>query len=150
MSPGKRWEHNFSKDCPELLIRLYDTTNGFAGIKNPCDFILYSYPNLYLIECKSTEKDKLYFSAITENQHKHLHKLHMYTGSYCLVCVEFSKYKKCYAIPYHIIEGYIEMGENGISIKDCESNKHIIEIPTIYKTVNCAIEWEYFLAQLNF
>ena len=122
MSPGKRWEHNFSKDCPELLIRLYDTTNGFAGVKNPCDFILYEYPNIYPIECKSTKQNKLYFSAITENQHKHLHKLHMYTGSYCLVCVEFSKYKKCYAIPYHIIEGYIEMGANGISIKDCESN----------------------------
>ena len=149
MSPGKRWEHNFSKNCPELLIRLYDTTNGFAGIKNPCDFILYSYPNLYLIECKSTEKDKLYFSAITENQHKQLSDLDKYLGSHSIVCVEYRKHKRCFAIPYRKIEEMIDEWDTGLSIVDCMACDDIMEIPTIYKSVNCEVNWEEFLKTLQ-
>ena len=35
------------------IDRLYDTTNGFKAIVNISDFIGYSYPNIFYLECKS-------------------------------------------------------------------------------------------------
>ena len=46
------WQKSFSNDS--TVIRLYDQMSGFKKVsKNPCDFICYSYPYQYLIECKS-------------------------------------------------------------------------------------------------
>lgn len=46
------------KDCAErvdgvFVQRLYDPQGGFASVANPCDFIMYRYPKMYMIECKS-------------------------------------------------------------------------------------------------
>ena len=46
--------------------RLYDTTNGFTGIKQPADFIVYRYPNQYYIECKCTWDNVFHKSKITQ------------------------------------------------------------------------------------
>lgn len=35
------------------VIRLIDPQNGYAGVRNVCDFIVYHKPFQYLIECKS-------------------------------------------------------------------------------------------------
>ena len=51
---------------------------------------------------------------------------------------------------FYNFEENIEEWDTGLSIIDCMACDDIMEIPTIYKTVNCDIEWEYFLAQLNF
>ena len=49
------WQKSFSNDS--TVIRLYDQMSGFKKVsKNPCDFICYSYPYQYLIECKYTKK----------------------------------------------------------------------------------------------
>lgn len=54
---GKAFEQRFKRDFSKLpnstIDRIYDTTNGFRGIKNICDFIGYVYPNIYYFECKS-------------------------------------------------------------------------------------------------
>ena len=95
MDQGKRLEKNVKESLPGI-IRLYDTTNGYAGIKNPCDFIYYNYPFQYLIECKSVAETTLYFSAITENQHEQLDYYDHIFGVTSIVLVEFRKVKKCY------------------------------------------------------
>ena len=50
------------------IDRLHDQTNGFAGSKNPCDFIVYKKPYLYYIECKTVHGNTL---SIHSNDEKH-------------------------------------------------------------------------------
>jgi len=69
---GKAFEDTireaFSKVPNTSVIRLPDPTNGYLGIRNISDFIIYHYPNQYFIECKSVHGNTLPFSNITENQ----------------------------------------------------------------------------------
>ena len=46
--------------------RLYDTTNGFSGIKQPSDFSVYLFPHQFYLECKSTNAHTLNQSYITQ------------------------------------------------------------------------------------
>ena len=54
------------------VIRLLDPTNGYMGIRNICDFIVYKYPHQYLIECKSVHENTFRYSTksnhITDTQ----------------------------------------------------------------------------------
>ena len=43
----------FEKVPDTSVYRLYDTTNGFVGVANISDFIVYKFPCQYFIECKS-------------------------------------------------------------------------------------------------
>ena len=66
MNKGKKFESIF-KECVDKLedtycLRLYDTTNGFSGIANPCDYIVYRNNTLYLCELKSTQNNVLNFN----------------------------------------------------------------------------------------
>ena len=69
---GKQFEE-VVRQCFERVpntsvIRLPDPTNGYLGIRNISDFIVYNYPNQYFIECKSVHGNTLPFSNITDNQ----------------------------------------------------------------------------------
>ena len=49
-----------------MCYRLFDTTSGFKGISNVGDFICYKYPNVYLIDCKSSQGNTLNFSMVRQ------------------------------------------------------------------------------------
>jgi hypothetical protein len=51
-----------------FVVRLPDPTNGYLGVRNISDFLIYHYPKLYIIECKSVHGNLLPFSNITDNQ----------------------------------------------------------------------------------
>jgi len=51
-----------------------DDSLGFANVRNPCDFILYKYPYIYLLELKSHKGKSIPFSAIQPNQVEPLYK----------------------------------------------------------------------------
>ena len=51
-----------------LVIRLPDPVQGYLGIRNICDFLIYNYPYQYCIECKSVHGNTLPLSNITDNQ----------------------------------------------------------------------------------
>lgn len=140
---GKRWERNFKKSIPGI-IRLYDTTSGYSGVKNPCDFVYYLYPFQYLFECKSVEGTKLYFSAITENQHEQLDYYDHIYGVTSLIAVEFREIKKCYLIPYKVIKRLNESGEKSIDYITADKLEDVYEIPAVYKRTNCRINLEEF------
>lgn len=60
---GKGFE-DFVKVSMELVpntyvLRLYDPQGGYAGVANPCDFIVYNRAKMYMIECKSVHKNLL-------------------------------------------------------------------------------------------
>lgn len=61
----KSWEES-ELDCS--LIRLYDTTNGFRGVANPCDFIMGTNSGTMLLECKTTKETSFSFEGITATQ----------------------------------------------------------------------------------
>ena len=54
---GKKFEEviqeAFEKVPGVNVVRVHDQTTGYAGSKNPCDFIVYHKPYLYTIETKS-------------------------------------------------------------------------------------------------
>lgn len=59
---GKDFEEIVKESIEQLLdvyiLRLYDPQGGYAGVANPCDFIAYKRPQMYMLECKS-RKDNL-------------------------------------------------------------------------------------------
>lgn len=70
-SRGKKFEDRFKQDWLETVsdsvcYRLYDTTNGFKSIANVADFITYKYPNMFMIDCKSTDSNTLNFADIRQ------------------------------------------------------------------------------------
>lgn len=69
---GKDFEEQIRKGFNAVrnttVTRLLDPQNGYAGVRNICDFIVYHYPVQYFIECKSCYGNTLPFSNITENQ----------------------------------------------------------------------------------
>ena len=71
---GKQFEtivkESFEKCYNTSIIRLHDQTSGFRGSANICDFIVYHYPYMYPIECKSIHGNTLPFSNITDKQYK--------------------------------------------------------------------------------
>lgn len=70
---GKQFEdklrEQFEKLPNTLCLRLYDVTMGYKQINNPCDFIIYQYPNILYLECKAIHGNCLNFkSHIKESQ----------------------------------------------------------------------------------
>lgn len=76
---GKDFEDVFKQAVERVpntsIIRLHDQTTGFTGSKNPCDFIMYHFPFMYAIECKSVHGNRLPFSNVTDYQWSELNKL---------------------------------------------------------------------------
>ena len=78
---GKQFEEQvragFEKVPNTSVDRLIDPQNGFAGVRNICDFIVYHKPTQYYVECKScygntlsihSNDPKKKYGNITNNQ----------------------------------------------------------------------------------
>lgn len=48
---GKTFEQEFKECVPPdyYLYRLKDDTSGFYGVSNPCDYILFRSPYLFMV-----------------------------------------------------------------------------------------------------
>lgn len=98
-------------------LRLYDTTNGFAGVNNPCDFVIYKRPYNYYIECKSTQTGTLNFAAIRENQWEKLGKLKNFDGAVCGFLIWFIKNQQVIFVPYDTAAKLRAKGHKSLSVK---------------------------------
>lgn len=69
-STGKRFEEIIGKAFEKLpgvsVDRIPDQTMHYKDRKNVSDFIVYRYPHLYYIECKTVHGTRLPFSNITQ------------------------------------------------------------------------------------
>lgn len=148
MDAGKRWETNFKNSLPSI-IRLYDTTNGFAGIKNPCDFVYYVYPYNYMVELKSVKGVRFDFNLLTDHQLEQLDYYDTMYGVTSLVCVEFREIKTCVAIPFKIIKKLRSEDKKSINYKNNEAMLAKFKIPTKYAVVNCRIQESQFKVLLR-
>lgn len=154
MNEGKRWESNFKESMGVGCIRLYDTTNGFVGVNNPCDFIFFKYPYQYLFELKSVEKNSLPLTGTTLRQIDDMYKI-MQTGEGILggICVQFREARKAFFIPVLQLKYALDVeGLKSISLEYCETRagEQIIEIPLEYKKVNCSVCKREFLRRLGY
>lgn len=150
MTPGKRWENNVQESLGKRCIRLYDTTNGFVGIKNPCDFIYYSYPNRIMIECKSVEGNTLPFSIITENQLDSLTQHSKEYGVITGIAVEFRKDKKCYYIPIQVVNDISENRRKSITVDMCREHPCIVDLNAKYRRTNCTFNDNEFSSSIQY
>lgn len=150
MTPGKRWENNVQKSLGNRCIRLYDTTNGFAGIKNPCDFIYYSYPNRIMIECKSIEGTTLPFSMITSHQLDSLTQHSKEYGVIAGIAIEFRGCDKCYFVPIQVINYINDNERKSITADMCRVNPCIVDMDAKYKRTNCTFSDKEFSSNIQY
>ena len=148
MNYGKTWEQDFKKALGQTCIRLYDTTNGYAGVKNPCDFVYYMYPYYFLFELKSVQGDRLPFINITDNQYNAMDYFLKQYGTNPCIAVQFREYKECYLIPFAVIKRRKQAGEKSINVITCREDKDVYMIPCKYKITHCDIDLNQFKAVL--
>ena len=92
MYKGKEFEQDFMKSCDEQhfpSVRLYDTTNGFAGVKNPCDFIMTDTKHMVMLELKVVNNSRVFpIANVTEYQQEQLYSWDKVLGVHAglLVC----------------------------------------------------------------
>lgn len=81
------------------LDRMPDPTNGYMGVRNICDFMVYKKPTLYYLECKCTHENTLHFSYIRDNQWQGLTEKSEIDGVVAGVIVWFIKHDRTVFIP---------------------------------------------------
>ena len=122
---GKDFEFDFKESFKGTkyekgLMRLYDSTSGFAGISTPCDFIMYSYPNFFMFELKAVQDKRLDFAKIRPNQLEGLSKWSENKGVIAGVLVNFYTHGYIYFVPVEVINLFKSHGKKSINMEMCE------------------------------
>lgn len=127
---GKDFENVVKKSFEKLntvcVIRLHDQTTGFKGSVNPCDFIVYDYPHMYLIECKSIHGNTFPLSNITRNQLSEMYRMSAISGVRAGILCWWIDHDVTRYIPIQYIHEYIENGIKSIRYDDPEAGLEIV------------------------
>lgn len=120
-SAGKIFEEDFhkaaDKDSTIDVNRLKDPVGGQSGVRNICDFIVYSYPHNYYLELKSRQGNTLNFKEITRVQWDGLTKKMGKVGAIPGVLVHFSDHSEVYFVHMSkLIELRDELGRKSLHI----------------------------------
>ena len=134
---GKAFEQKFKADflktVPNSTIdRLYDTMSGYKAISQISDFIGFSKPNIFYLECKSHKGASIPFDNIT--QYSKLLKKVGIPGVRCGVILWLIEKDKVYYIPVSTIKQMKKDGKKSVGISAVD-NYNIIEIPSVKKKV---------------
>lgn len=134
---GKAFEQKFKADflktVPNSTIdRLYDTMSGYKAISQISDFIGFSKPNIFYLECKSHKGASIPFDNIT--QYSKLLKKVGIPGVRCGVILWLIEKDKVYYIPVSTIKQMKKDGKKSVGISAVD-NYNIIEIPSVKKRV---------------
>lgn len=117
---GKMFEENFFENAKELdsqalVTRLYDTTNGFRGVANPCDYIAATEFGTVFLELKTTVETSLSFNNITENQWFQLSRAERCKFSLAGILVYFQKHEKIIWYPISTLEEVKQSGVKSVN-----------------------------------
>lgn len=134
---GKAWElkfkEDFKKSLPDSTIdRIYDQISNYKNISNVSDFIAYSYPNIFYIECKSKKGNTFPFVNLIQYE-KLLSKVGI-KGVRAGVILWFIDHDIILYVPISTITKMKEEGKKSVNIKDID-NYNIIKIPSVKKRV---------------
>lgn len=117
---GKDFENqirqSFEKIPDTNVTRLIDPQNGYAGVCNPCDFIVYHYPNQYFIECKSCYGNTLSFSNISKGQWDGLANASTVPGVVAGYMIWFIDHDRTVFVPAQSMLVHKELGEKSWNI----------------------------------
>ena len=146
MYSGKDFEDDFKSSFPEellpVLTRLYDTTNGFLGVKNPCDFIAYASPLQLCLELKVTQDNRLPFDNITEFQKTELSKRDKIPGILAGIVVCYYNQRRVFFTPMYVVNQIREKGLKSMHWKDAE--RYGIELELNWKRTRFTVNIESF------
>lgn len=140
MDIAKGFENKFKKDWSNLensfVFRLKDQLSGFKhNSKNPCDFICYKYPYLYLIECKTHKGASLPFRNITQyDDLLEIKDKNCYGVQIGIVLWLYEKDKVLY-IPFSTLIKMKADGKKSVGIRSISEGYNIIYIPSVKKKV---------------
>lgn len=134
---GKTFEQKFLKDwtCSfpgTFILRLYDTTNGYKSISNPCDFIAFNNNRLFLLEIKSHAGASIPFDAIPQYSQLILYS-QMPQVRAGIVLWLYDK-DLCLYVPVHTIKELMDEGEKSVGVRHMESHDMIV-LPSVKKRV---------------
>lgn len=146
---GKEFEKVIQTQLEEKIdvsvIRLYDTMQGFVGICNPCDYIVYKYPLVYLIECKSKGSNTLNFkNDIRASQWDGLLKHSKVTGVRAGIICWFSEQDVTRYFPIEYLERLRQEGAKSVNYKDG------MLIEGVKKRVFFKYDWDKFFKEVQF
>lgn len=102
-------------DSQALVTRLYDTTNGFRGVANPCDYIAATEFGTVFLELKTTIETSLSFNNITENQWFQLSRAERCKFSLAGILVYFQKHEKIIWYPISTLEEVKQSGVKSVN-----------------------------------
>lgn len=137
-SRGKQFElkvrEDFNKVGGSFVYRLPDQVGGFKGGSNVSDFICYVYPNIFLLEVKSTSGNTFPLANLTQ-----LEKLLQYKsipGLRSGVVIWYTERDKVIYVPASSFEKMKKDGKKSVNIRTIESDGYdYIEIPSRKKRV---------------
>lgn len=144
---GKIFEDDVKKSfTPNRILRLYDTTNGYKGISNPCDFIIFGNYKTILLETKSVKGNRFPFTNITDAQ---LDGLFLYRNTNTLagVLIQFRELKKVYFMDILTINDLLTSGTKSVTPAICAVRG--IEIECDWKRTHMKFDGEYFIKLLE-
>jgi penicillin-binding protein-related factor A (putative recombinase) len=149
--PGKKFETDFRKSAPKdaLVIRLKNRMSQYRGDGEIADFLVYSHPNLFVFELKSTKEKRLPFAMIRLNQIMGIEDAVTYEGVYGGIIVQFRDPHSHWYVPIKVLKEYIEAGKKSIPLAEMESNKEIIPIQFTIKRVSCILNVEDLLKTIK-
>lgn len=103
---GKVFESDIRTSCPSDMF-IYRVPDIKYGVKSLCDFILYSYPRLFLLELKSTKEKTFPIKNIAEHQLENMAK---YNKNFIVsgFIINFRHYEKTYFIRGDVLKSIIE------------------------------------------
>ena len=152
MYTGKDFEddfkESFSDDKLVLLTRLYDTTNGFAGVKNPCDFILYNQPYQLSLELKVTHDKRLPFDNVTPFQWESLSERDKVPGMMAGLLICYYQEQRVFFVPMVVINQIRERGLKSIHFTDAE--RYGIELTVFMKRKHFTVDIDKFMSDCHF
>ena len=153
ISKGKQFEEKF-KECwkktfPEaFLLRLYDTTNGFSNINNPCDFVCFTQGKLFLVECKSHNGASISFTAIP--QYERLLAYKDIKGVYPGIVIWFKEKDTVIWVPIKEAEKMVKDENKSIKLSMLKEDKYkIIVIPSTKKRVFMDSDYSSLIKEEN-
>lgn len=131
---GKEWEQKFKEDwirtVPDSSIdRIYDSVSGYKTVSNISDFIGFKKPNIFYLECKSTNENTFNFAKLTQYD-KLVTKVGI-PGVRAGAVIWFIKHDKVLYVPISTIKKMKEDGLKSVNIRTIyESEYKFYDIPS--------------------
>ena len=137
---GKQFEAKFKEDWLKafpgtFIFRLADQMNGYkVTSQNPCDFVCFSKPSLFLMECKSHEGNTFPLANLT--QYERLVSYSGIPGVRVGVLIWFIDHDKVVYVPAKTIKKMKEDEKKSVNIKTIGKDGYrFFEIPSVKKRV---------------